>query len=272
MNAPPSSSADSHDQPADLAPQGDPPGIGARLALWGVLALVLAHTAAVALWIAPPNLMRQIVGNDRLTSYIRPTWDQAWSVFAPDADYRTDRLEVRALLRTDQGGTSWSPWVQLTSREVVDTVRHHPFPSRTALITTRLSGRVLAAFNKLGAAQKNAYAAADTKVDLQDLNRSLQAAAVSPKEKSAASYFMQLEGAIEYFLSGLGDAIWGETLLGVQYRRNYVDVANYSRPHTERQVLGGYNLVSNVRPVVRLTDADRAAYASYASEFRFGER
>lgn len=248
------------------------PGTPWRLALWGVMAVVLVHSAAIALAVTPWNIMRQVVGTDRLSSYVLPLWDQSWSVFAPDADYRTDRIEIRALLRGVDTSTYQSDWVPITSREVVASVRHHPFPSRTALITNRLAGRVFKAYGKLTPAQKKAFGAADTAVDLDALRMVLLASATSDKERAAATDFLEHEQSVEYFLSGIADAIWGDRLVGVQYRRYVVEVPSYSRPHDHRQVARGIDMYSNVRPVHALSSADRTAYAAYVDEFGLGGR
>ncbi|MGO3175577.1 MAG: DUF5819 family protein, partial [Microbacterium gubbeenense] len=49
------------------------------------LALVTAwHVFASFLWIAPWAPIRELVGQDRLASYMLPMLGQSWSVFAPE--------------------------------------------------------------------------------------------------------------------------------------------------------------------------------------------
>jgi len=246
------------------------PGTPARLALWGVLALVLVHTAAVALWVAPNNLMRQVVGPTHLASYVQPVFDQAWSVFAPDSDFITDQLEMRPQFRTAAGTFVLGPWTPITSREVVASVRHQPFPSRTVLATTRLAGHIQAAYNDLSTAQRTAFRTAGKDVTIDALRSRLIASGTDAKEDSKAVNFIRVDSAIEYFVSGLARAVWGAKVTAVQYRKNAITVPRFSEHHAQRQVTGQYSLYSNVRPVHALTHADRSAFGAYAREFKLG--
>jgi len=253
---------------ADLE-SDNPPGTGARLALWGVLVVVVLHAALVALWVAPTNLLERKVGPARLQSYILPMWDQSWGVFAPEADSAYDLFEIRGTLRVD-GVERRTSWVKVTAREVVANIRHHPFPSRTGLASTRLAAQVQTARSELSPAQQQIVTRADAKVTSDELASSLQAAATNQAERIRGTRFTSLEAVAEYYLSAIGDAVWGKGLVGIQYRTNKIRVPSYSAKKVGRQIVTGYGLYSNVRPVHALTAADRAAFASYTHEFGIG--
>lgn len=261
---------DAEDRDA-TAPSGDSqaPALPARLALWLVLAIVIVHTGIVALWVAPNNLLRQSIGVSRVNDYILPMWDQAWSVFAPEADSGYDRYEIRVLVNRG-GNEQATEWTPVTAREVVESVRHHPFPSRTALITTRLGGHLKRYYNVLNADQKQIVADADREVSLGDLRGRLLAAADTDAERDRVGPFMRAETATEHFLSGIADAIWGDDIVALQFRKDKMVVSRYTDVDRPRQVRTAYQHFSNWRPPIDLTSDERAAFAAYADEFGIG--
>jgi len=252
---------------ASAPEQGGPaPTLSARLALWLVLAIVIVHSGIVAVWVAPNNLLRQSIGASRVNDYILPMWDQAWSVFAPEADSGYERYEVRALVKRGDGERS-TAWTPVTAREVVASVRHHPFPSRTALITTRLGAHVQRYYNALNGDQKQLIADADRDVSLDDLRSQLIAAADTEAERGRVGPFMRAESATEHFLSGMADAIWGDDVVAIQFRKDKIVVSRYTDTDRPRQVRTAHQYFSNWRPPVSLTTAERTAFAGYADEF-----
>ena len=254
-------------EPAD-EPRTAPPSLRARLTLWLVLSVVAVHTAVVALWVAPFNLLQESVGTARVSSYILPVWDQAWSVFAPQTDTLTDRYQVRALVGSGKGqvATDWAP---VTAKEVVASVRHHPFPSRTVLITTRLAGGITRTFNALTEAQKQVVHDAGAEVSVADLGQRLRSASTSPSELSEAGAFLQAETGTEYFLSGIARAIWGGKVVAIQFRKDRIVTGKYGTSQP-RQIATAYSFYSNWRPVGALTAEERDAFTKYAHEFDLG--
>lgn len=242
-----------------------PPTLGARLALWLVLAVVVVHSGIVALWVAPNNLLRQSVGAQRVSSYVLPMWDQAWSVFAPEADSEYDRYQVRALVENGSEERA-TDWTSVTSRELLGSVRHHPFPARTALLTTRLSGHVKKYYDALNPAQKQIVADASREVSLDELRSRLLAAATTPAERAKVRPFLRAEAGTERFLSGVADALWGPDVVAIQFRKDKVIATRYT-DGAERQVETGFQFYSNWRPQQDLTADERAAYRSYVARF-----
>jgi hypothetical protein len=242
-------------------------GLAARAALWVVLAVVLVHSAAIALWVAPTNLLRHTIGPDRLSGYILPMFDQAWSVFAPEADSQYDLFELRATLRGADGRETVTPWRPVTEREVVASLRYHPFPSRTALMSTRLGGHLQKAFNDLSQRQRDIVAASGRDVSVDEVGRRLTAAAADDVERLHVTTYLRTEVATEYFLSGMADAIWGEGVVAVQFRKYRIIATQYTNQQGSRQRRLPVELVSNWRAPHDLTEADRDAFSGYAAEF-----
>lgn len=239
------------------------PRLGARLAVWLVLAVVVVHSAAVALWVGPDSLMRDKIGVDRLKSYILPMFDQSWSVFAPEADFGYELFEIRGTLSGPDGKTTVTPWVKVTRREVAPGMVHHPFPSRSVLMSTRLATDHVGVFRRLTPAQQAVVARATSSVSLPQLRTQLEKAATNPLEKTRADEYMGIETSVEYFLSGVADGIWGRRLQAVQFRRNRILVTNYVDQQGRRTVETGYLFLSNWRPVHALSGSDRTAFTSY---------
>lgn len=241
------------------------PGLGARLALWVVLVVVLVHSGIVALWVAPNNLLRQSVGASHVRDYILPMWDQAWSVFAPEADSEYARFQVRALVKDGSGERS-TAWTAVTAREVLGSVRYHPFPARTALLTTRLAGHVKEYYDDLNPAQKQIVADADRDVPVAELRSRLLAAATNDDERNRVRPFMRAETGAERFLSGVATALWGDDVVAIQFRKDKVVASRYTAGG-QRQVETAYQFYSNWRPPQELTDSERRAYRDYVARF-----
>lgn len=245
------------------APLTPPPTRAARAAVWFALALVVFHSAAIALWVSPNNLLKDRVGYDRLRSYVVPLFDQAWSVFAPEADNGYHLFEIRGTLRSADGTETQSSWIKVTAREVGPQLRYHPFPARTLLITDRLASDQLRLFTSLSEKQKEVVHVSGVGVTTALQGERLIAAAINGAERENARAYTRTELAVEGFLSGIARAVWGAEVVAVQYRQNEVFVPTYQRSHGSEQVTSGYQFVSNVRPLAHLDDADRSAFGRY---------
>lgn len=246
-------------------------GLGARVALWAVLGVVIAHSCAVALWVAPTNLMKNTIGPSRLASYIQPMFDQAWSVFAPEADSVTDMLEIRATVRDASGKLTETAWTPVTEREIIASVRYHPFPSRTVLMSTRLGGYLQRAFNDITQAQREIVAASARDVSPTALRKTLLASARTDRERAKLVNYLRVNDATETFVSGLVVAVWGDRVIAFQFRKYRIIATQYTNQKGQRQQRLKPELVSNWRPLRPLTDADRAAFGAYVDEFDIEE-
>lgn len=249
----------SRTRPGDVRPTA----LGVRLLLWLGLAAVLAHSLVIALWVGPSNVARTEIGADRLGAYVEPVFDQAWSVFAPEADFRYDLIEVRGSLTT-ASGTTQTGWMEVTAKEVAPQVRLHPFPSRTTLMSTRLAGQLLSAWTKLSARQKDVAGEAAEGVALAVLAERLRAAATSPAETTAAEAYLRTETSVERFVGALARVRWGGRLTAIQFRTYALTVPRPGAP--TRQVRSPYRLVSPWRPVPAVPADTLAAFRGYADQ------
>lgn len=243
------------------------PGRGARAAVWFVLALVAFHSAAIALWISPNNILKDRVGYERLRSYVAPVFDQAWSVFAPEADNGYDLFEIRGTLRDASGAERQSEWVQVTAREVRPQLEHHPFPSRTLLITDRLAKEQFRLFNTLSEKQREIVHVSGVAVTTEVQGDRLLAAALNAGEVEAARAYTRTELSIEYFLSAIAEAIWADDVVAVQYRQNEIFVPTYQQSDGSKQITSDYKFVSNVRPLRAPDAAEQAAFGDYVAKW-----
>ncbi|AKU15387.1 DUF5819 family protein [Luteipulveratus mongoliensis] len=98
-----------------------------------LLALIAAHLAATALYVARP-LPLPAPARGVLTAYMEPVFKQTWSVFAPDPVSVNTSLLVRG--RTADGRVT--PWFDVSACDVDSAIRHHSVPNRRYLTTFQL--------------------------------------------------------------------------------------------------------------------------------------
>jgi hypothetical protein len=110
----------------------------------GLALVVLVHTAATALWIAPRNPVSEAVAAP-LGETMNPMFQQSWSLFAPTPINVANSLEVRAF-DADLDATEW---VDVTDVEISANFTHHLFPNRASRPTRMLAARAHAQFIKL---------------------------------------------------------------------------------------------------------------------------
>lgn len=128
-------------------PGADVPPIakGVAFFLVGVVAL---HFAMTFLWNAPSNPIKESVSG-QVSGYMRPFFQQNWSLFAPNPVNAEDELMVRAQIRHPQTGEiSTTGWEEPTRLEWT-LVTHDPAPSRASRLTSNLHRRVNTAWNAL---------------------------------------------------------------------------------------------------------------------------
>ncbi|WP_166848668.1 DUF5819 family protein [Isoptericola sp. BMS4] len=113
--------------------------VAAALAL-----VVLVHSAATALWIAPRNPVSQAAA-EPLGKVMDPMFQQSWSLFAPTPINVANSLEVRAF-DADLNATEW---VDVTDVEISANFTHQLFPNRASRPTRMLAARAHAQFIKL---------------------------------------------------------------------------------------------------------------------------
>ncbi|WP_425586471.1 DUF5819 family protein [Streptomyces ziwulingensis] len=143
---------DAHDTGPVAAPPDDPPGdaetpaggaeartgvaalsppyqVGAALALAVVAIVVCVHLTMTFLHVAPSNTVTKRHG-DAVGEWIYPEFEQNWKLFAPNPLQQNTAVQVRADVRTADGGVRTTGWYDL-SAEDGRAIDGNPLPSHT---------------------------------------------------------------------------------------------------------------------------------------------
>lgn len=207
----------------------NPPPIakGAAFFLVGVVAI---HVAVTFLWNAPDNPIKESVSGE-VSGYMRPFFQQNWSLFAPNPVNAEDELLVRAQVTDPQTGeVRTTDWERPTLMEWT-LVHHGPAPSRASRITSNLHRRVNSAWNDLSDQQQEIMAAdyvdmedweplADDLVDAQGGETSSRVANMVRADRVATGYATQF-----------ARAMWGEDVVAVQFQLRRTPVPRWDERH-----------------------------------------
>ncbi|GAA3300412.1 DUF5819 family protein [Streptomyces cinereospinus] len=103
--------------------------IGAVLALAVVAAAVCVHLGMVFLHVAPSNTVTEQHG-EAVDAWIYPEFEQNWKLFAPNPLQQDIAVQVRAQLRTGDGGSRTTGWYDLSAQDG-EAIDGNPLPSHT---------------------------------------------------------------------------------------------------------------------------------------------
>ena len=120
-----------------------------------MLVVVVVHTVALALWLAPSGPLRDTVGQTRLASYVDPYFQQGRDVIGVGDERVDESFSVRAFVAPDGGGKgAVTDWVDLTG--VDDRANRHTLaPARAHVIARRLATNLNLAMFDLTQAQRD---------------------------------------------------------------------------------------------------------------------
>ncbi|WP_435856184.1 DUF5819 family protein [Streptomyces longwoodensis] len=90
--------------------------IGAAVALAVVAAAVCVHLGMVFLHIAPSNTVTKAHGK-AIDEWIYPEFEQNWKLFAPNPLQQNVAVQVRAQVRTIDGGSRETGWYDLSAQD-----------------------------------------------------------------------------------------------------------------------------------------------------------
>ncbi|NED97387.1 hypothetical protein G1H11_18990 [Phytoactinopolyspora alkaliphila] len=187
----------------------------ARGVAFFLVGLLGIHVAVTFLWNAPSNPIREAV-NEEVRGYIRPFFQQNWSLFAPNPVNSEDEILVRARLRDPASGDlRTTEWVSATGFEWTE-VRGSPAPSRASRLSSNLHRRLNSAWNRLSDAQREIMAAdyadmsnwkplAEDLIEEQGGESSSRVATMVRADRVATGYATQVSRAI-----------WGDEVESVQ--------------------------------------------------------
>lgn len=99
-------------------------GAAVMLALAAVL-----HLALTFLYVAPRNVLSRSYAEE-IDAYIKPEFVQNWKLFAPEPLHVNVYLHARAQVRTSDGSSQVTPWVNITQPDI-EATRGNPLPSHT---------------------------------------------------------------------------------------------------------------------------------------------
>uniref|UniRef100_A0AAU2A279 DUF5819 family protein n=1 Tax=Streptomyces sp. NBC_00093 TaxID=2975649 RepID=A0AAU2A279_9ACTN len=112
-----------------LAALSLPYQIGAALALAVVAVAACAHLGMVFLHVAPSNTVTKAHART-IDDWIYPEFEQNWKLFAPNPLQQNIAVEVRADVRTVDGGARTTAWYDLSALDG-EAIHGNPVPSHT---------------------------------------------------------------------------------------------------------------------------------------------
>lgn len=192
-----------------------------------LLVVVLVHSVALALWLAPSSPLRDAVGDRRLASYVDPYFQQGRDVVGIGTQQVDESFSVRAFVAPDDGGKgAATPWVDLT-RDDNRATRGQVAPERARLITRRLATNLNLAMFDLTAAQRRIVRGL-TADDLPSaVTATLERAGGRPE---AVRFFQAYDQMATQFASLYAEARWGGEgrIVQVQFRAGRRTVPSYA--------------------------------------------
>ncbi|MER6467245.1 DUF5819 family protein [Streptomyces collinus] len=93
--------------------------VGAAVALAVVAVTACVHLAMVFLSVAPANTVTKQHGK-AIEEWVFPEFEQNWKLFAPNPLQQNIAVQVRAELRTKEGGLFTTGWYDLSARDGAD--------------------------------------------------------------------------------------------------------------------------------------------------------
>ncbi|WP_062644894.1 DUF5819 family protein [Streptomyces sp. NBRC 110468] len=90
--------------------------VGAALALAVVAVAVCVHVGMVFLHVAPSNTVTKAHGK-AVDDWIYPEFEQNWKLFAPNPLQQNIAVQVRAQVRTEDGGSRTTGWYDLSAQD-----------------------------------------------------------------------------------------------------------------------------------------------------------
>ncbi|HJA05323.1 MAG TPA: hypothetical protein H9800_10745 [Candidatus Microbacterium stercoravium] len=199
-----------------------------RIIMCGAALVTAWHVFASFLWIAPWAPIREVVGQDVLSSYMIPMFGQSWSVFAPEPVNGDYRFEVRAIVDGEE-----TEWVSASDVEL-SMIRYNLFTPRAGIVGMDVSSQFKGAWGDLTDEQKDVAELNYFKADWEA--RMAEAMKEYDDTTDVASYIEQEHRATAY-ATQVALAIWGDDVERVQFsatRQNVIPFNDRHDPDAER--------------------------------------
>ncbi|MCI4011737.1 DUF5819 family protein [Brevibacterium sp. ZH18] len=193
------------------------------------------HLFASFLWIAPASALREVVPGDLLSKYMIPLWGQSWSVFAPEPINGDYYFDVRAVVKTADGGEKVTDWMRATDVEL-DHSTYRPFPPRSAGLGIGVASDLKGSWDDLPDDQK-AIVKLDYFKGEDSVDRLTSKLNDYSDPKGTVASYLKSERLATAYATQVAKAVWGEDVQRVQYqaaRQNVVPFAQRNNPNAER--------------------------------------
>ena len=206
------------------------PSVSRRSVVIVIAVLIAVHSVLVMVWVMPVNPIRDAVGQQRLSGYINPYFEQSWSVFAPVPRRGGENVLIRARMGGVDGGPAGTvtKWFDVTADED-RRIRFLANPARFHNATRRLGGNINSAMANYGQAQLTLVANDFVQRPRSELGKALARANTTGLVGQAnnEAYLLNDE-MLSRFATMYATARWGRGVTMVQFRVGHRSVPNFS--------------------------------------------
>ncbi len=197
-------------------PISDGLGRGQRAGVLVVGLLLIVHSALVALWLAPPSPVRDLIGSSVLDTYVDPYFEQGTDMVGVGSNRVDEALSLRASVRPEGGGEpAVTRWIDVTA---VDTqaIRGSVDPSRAHQVARRVAANLNFALFALNPEQRQIVADTGADAPVGQLERQLRSSGGNSSDST--NFLANDQMATQFASLWLGAALPDVELLQVQYR------------------------------------------------------
>lgn len=199
----------------------------ARVISYLLIAVVLGHTAVIALWAGPDNQIKKTLGVENIREYVNPFFEQDWHIFAPTPKRVSSEFDFRArLIDPDSQAPVETPWLSLTDGENL-MILNNISPSRAAFNARRTSLPLHNAANSMNAEQR---AVVEKDLAAGNLQTSLESVSTDEGANEAeVAKFLRYDEMATTLATLNATAIYGGEVVEVQFRTKKASVPRFSQ-------------------------------------------
>ena len=210
------------------------PSLLRRLVVVTIGVVLAVHTAAITIWIQPPNPFRDAVGGENLYRYINNEFfpfEQSWSVFAPTPRRGGENVKVRAYYGGTPGdaGTRVTEWFDITADED-QRIKYLVNPSRFHSATRRLGGNINSTVGQFNQRQRLLVAGHLYTSPRNKLKVLLtQANTRGPVGLANINQYIDNDEMLTRYGTMYATARWGKGVTAVEFKVGHRSVPNYTK-------------------------------------------
>lgn len=209
------------------------PSLLRRLVVVTIGVVLAVHTAAITIWIQPPNPFRDAVGGENLYRYINNEFfpfEQSWSVFAPTPRRISDTIRLRAVVEDPKTGQETrTEWVDVTTL-VTRKIKYDITPARIEEATRRIGARINSNMFKFNQEQKLLVQGGYLKTSTDKLAEALLAAKGDGQgDANEINAYILYDDMLVRFATMYAQAAWDGKVTQIQYKVGYQAVPAYAQ-------------------------------------------